>query len=36
MNKYEITIARMKYALGEIFIQPNWKDYFPPRNIDEE
>lgn len=32
----EFRIARMQYALGEISIQPNWKDYFPPRNIDEE
>ena len=32
----ELRIARMKYALGEISIQPNFKDYFPTRNIDEE
>ena len=27
-NNSEFKIARMKYALGEISIQPSWKDYF--------
>lgn len=27
-NCSEFRIARMKYALGEILQQPNWKDYF--------
>ena len=32
----EFRIARMKYALGEISIKPNFKDYFPQRSINEE
>ena len=32
----EFRIARMKYALGDISIQPNWKDYFPQKNTNEE
>lgn len=32
-NLSKFKIARMKYALGEISIQPNYKDYFPTTNI---
>jgi hypothetical protein len=30
----EFTIARMKYALGEVSIRPNWRDYFPTNDAD--
>ena len=32
-NHSEFNIARMKYALGEISIQPSWKDYFYTGNV---
>ena len=30
-NHSRYKIARMKYALGETSLQPNWKDYFPTK-----
>lgn len=27
----EYRIARMRYALGELSIDPNYRDYFPPK-----
>lgn len=34
-NLSEYKIARMRYALGEISIHPNWKDYFPTSSPDD-
>lgn len=33
-NHSRYKIARMKYALGETSLQPNWKDYFPTKDTD--
>lgn len=33
-NHSRYRIARMKYALGEISIQPSCKDYFHTENVD--
>ena len=34
-NHSRFKIARMKYALGETSLQPNWKDYFPTKDTDD-
>ena len=31
----EYRIARMEYALGQISIEPFWRDYFPPTKLKE-
>ena len=31
----EYRIARMKYALGQINIEPFWRDYYPPIKLKE-
>ena len=32
-NHSEFKIARMKYALGKLSLQPDWRDYFPTNNV---
>jgi hypothetical protein len=35
-NHSRFKIARMKYALGETSLQPNWKDYFHTEYVDNQ